>query len=75
MLPNLNAEQARYGHSNQCVADTLHLCRNAYEAKKRSGRFSLDEINALCDLYNCDYGYLFCQKPIGPSRQEKDSRR
>nr|WP_300850042.1 hypothetical protein [uncultured Schaedlerella sp.] len=68
MLPNLNAEQARYGHSNQYVADALHLNRNTYEGKKKSGRFSLEEINMLCDIYKCDYSYLFCQSPIIPGQ-------
>lgn len=66
MLPNLNAEQARYNHSNQTVADMLKLNRCTYEYKKRNGRFSLAEINKLCDIYQCEYGYLFAEKPINP---------
>lgn len=66
MFPNLNAEQARYGHSNQFVADFLRLSRCSYESKKRNGKFSMDEINKLCDFYKCDYKYLFNLEPIVP---------
>ncbi len=66
MFPNLNAEQARYGHSNQYIANYLNLNRCTYESKKKSGRFSMDEINRLCELYKCDYKYLFSFEPISP---------
>ena len=66
MFPNLNAEQARYGHSNQNVADALNLNRCTYEGKKKTGRFSLDEINTLCDMYHCNYSYLCSETPIPP---------
>lgn len=66
MFPNLNAEQARYGHTNQKVADILNLTRVAYEGKKKRGYFSPKEINALCDLYHCEYKYLFSEQPIPP---------
>ena len=39
MFPNLNAEQARYGHSNQDVADYLKLNCCIYESKQKSVRF------------------------------------
>lgn len=67
MFPNLNAEQARYGHTNQHTASVLGLNRCTYEAKKRSGRFSMDEINKLCELYRCSYSYLFSNEPITPT--------
>ncbi len=69
MFPNLNAEQARHGHTNQEVANLLNLARSTYETKKRTGHFSLTEINILCDTYDCDYSYLFCEKPIIPDRR------
>lgn len=34
MYPNLNAEQARFGHTNEYVANFLGLSRKSYEAKK-----------------------------------------
>jgi hypothetical protein len=66
MFPNLNAEQARYSHSNQYTADYLGLNRCTYESKKRSGRFTMEEVNKLCDLYKCEYKYLFSTEPINP---------
>lgn len=69
MFPNLNAEQARHGHTNKNVADMLGLNRNTYEAKKRNGKFSKDEIDFLCDTYHCSYRYLFNTKPIIPNNQ------
>lgn len=71
MFPNLNAEQARYGHSNQAVANILGLNRNTYEGKKRTGKFSMKEINMLCDLYHCPYKYLFSQQPFAPPGTEE----
>lgn len=67
MFPNLNAEQARYGHSNQYTAEYLGLKRCTYEVKKKNGRFSMEEINRLCELYKCDYKYLFNTEPIAPA--------
>ena len=71
MFPNLNAEQARHGHTNQNVADLLGLNRTTYESKKKSGRFSMEEINALCKMYNCDYSYLFSTEPVAPFKERK----
>lgn len=68
MFPNLNAEQARWGHSNESTAQKLGLNRTTYENKKRTGRFSIAEINHLCELYNCDYDYLFADSPIPPEQ-------
>lgn len=67
MFPNLNAEQARHGHTNEKAAAAIGLKRCAYESKKQNGRFSMNEINALCDLYKCDYKYLFSTDPITPN--------
>ena len=67
MFPNLNAEQARYGDSNETVAAFLGVTRVCYEGKKKRGTFSITEANKLCDKYGCDYAYLFSQKPIQPT--------
>lgn len=67
VFPNLNAEQARYGESNNDVAAMLGISRVAYESRKRTGRFSIADANRLCDHYNCEYAYLFSEKPIPPS--------
>ena len=59
MLPNLDAEQARKRMSNQTVAEYLELSRVSYESKKKTGRFVVKEIKALCDLFGCTFDYLF----------------
>lgn len=59
MFPNLKAEQARAGMTNQTVADLLKITRVTYESKKKSGKFSVDESKALCRIFNCDFDYLF----------------
>lgn len=59
MFKNLDAEQARWGHSNQFVADELAISRTTYEKKKKSGNFKLPEAKKLCKLYNCKFEYLF----------------
>ena len=57
--PNLQAEQARAGMTNQNVADALGITRVTYEGKKKSGRFSVDESKQLCNLFKCEFRYLF----------------
>lgn len=64
MLPNLQAEQARYKMTNQSVADHLGISRVAYEGKKKSRKFTADECTALCKLFHCDFNYLFARDPI-----------
>lgn len=71
MFPNLNAEQARYGENNAAVAEMLGITRVSYEAKKRSGKFSISDANRLCDHYNCDYAYLFAVEPIAPGKEAR----
>ena len=59
MFPNLQAEQARRGMTNQQVADFLGISRVAFESKKKSGRFYTLELFKLCTLFNCTFEYLF----------------
>ena len=59
MFKNLNAEQARKGLTNQQIADLLGISRVSYENKKKTGKFIVCELSKLCDLFNCDYKYLF----------------
>lgn len=70
MFPNLNAEQARYAESNSDVANILGITRVAYESRKRTGKFSLADVNKLCDHYSCDYAYLFAEYPIAPDAEK-----
>lgn len=62
MYPNLRAEQARRGMTNQMVADALAISRVTYEAKKKSGRFNVNESRSLCELFKCDFDYLFANE-------------
>ena len=66
MFPNLEAEQARHSHTNTDVAAELGMSRASYEAKKKDGRFSITDANALCDLYHCSYSYLFSEDLLIP---------
>ena len=59
LYPNLKAEQSRAGLTNQKVADLIGVSRVTYESKKKSGRFDVSESKKLCDLFKCDFYYLF----------------
>lgn len=60
IFPNLRAEQARAGYTNQAMAEILGISRVAYEKKKRSGHFNVEECRKLCATFgNCEFGYLF----------------
>lgn len=59
MYPNLNAEQARFGHSNQKVAEYLGISRRSFENKKEKATFKVTECQKLCLLYECKFEYLF----------------
>jgi len=59
LYPNLKAEQSRAGLTNQKVADLIGVSRVTYESKKKSGRFDVSESKKLCDLFKCDFDYLF----------------
>ena len=61
MYPNLKAEQARKNMSNQQVADYLGICRKSYENKAKGGKFFVEEIRRLCNLFGCDFYYLFAK--------------
>lgn len=61
MFRNLEAEQARKGLTNQQVADKIGMSRSSYEHKKKTGKFYLSEIFDLCELFDCDFLYLFAK--------------
>ena len=49
MFRNLNAEQARYGLTNEQMADFLGITRKTYETKRATGNFTFHEIRKLCN--------------------------
>lgn len=59
MYPNLRAEQARKGHTDEHVASVLGISRSSYNNKVNTGRLKVEEIRKLCELYGCDFSYLF----------------
>jgi len=68
MFPNLDAEQARNGHSNTFVANQLGISRQSLEKKKKNGGFKLAEINILLSMYDSNLEYLFSsQKMTAPA--------
>lgn len=61
MFRNLEAEQARFGYTNQQVAEIIGISRVSYENKKRTGKFTTFEIKTLCKLFKCKFDYLFAE--------------
>lgn len=59
MYTNLKAEQARNGMTNAAVAEKLGISRTCYESKLRTGNFRVREAMKLCELYGCEFNYLF----------------
>ena len=59
MFRNLDAEQARCHLTNQQMAEYLGISRVSYENKKKSGKFYVPQAQSLCDLFKCDFAYLF----------------
>ena len=59
MFINLKAEQARHSMTNAAVAEKLGVSRTCYESKLRTGNFRVSEAKALCELYGCEFNYLF----------------
>lgn len=59
MFRNLEAEQARFGFTNQDVANRLGISRVSYENKKKTGKFTTIEIKELCKMFKCKFDYLF----------------
>lgn len=64
MFKNLQAEQARNGLTNQQVADILTISRVSYENKKKTGKFIVKEVFALCELFGCSFNYLFATDAV-----------
>lgn len=64
MFPNLEAEQHRKNMTNADVARVLHVSRPTYESKKKTGNFSRSQLVILCDLFDCNFEYLFKVKNV-----------
>jgi len=64
MYPNLEAEQARLGHTEQYVAQKLGMSVQKYLTQKKSGTFQLSEALALAAMYNKPIEYLFQRKDV-----------
>ena len=59
MYPNLEAEQARFGHSDEYVAQRLGISAEEYRDKKESDGILLSEAVALAGIYSRSMDYLF----------------
>ena len=57
--PNLCAEQARRGMTDEAVAQAIRMKRVTYTMKKKSGQFWVSECKALCKLFDSSFDYLF----------------
>ena len=67
MYPNLNAEQARYGDSDEVVSKLLCMSRASYNTKKKKGKFDIEQAAFLCNRYVNDINYLFSKVPLNPT--------
>lgn len=67
MFSNLKAEQARRGMTNATVAERLGISRTSYESKLRTGNFRVSEAMKLCELYGCEFNYLFADSSADQS--------
>ena len=65
MFVNLKAEQARHSMTNAAVAGKLGISRTSYESKLRTGNFRVSEAMKLCELYGCEFNYLFARADTG----------
>lgn len=59
LFRNLEAEQARFGLTNQQMADKMHISRVSYENKKKTGKFTALEAKRLCEIFKVKFDYLF----------------
>ena len=61
MFPNLRAEQARIGCTDQEIATYLGITIYSYRQKRKKGTFIPKEIFALCKYFNKRFDYLFAE--------------
>lgn len=59
MCEKLKAKQAYFGMTNKQIASELGIGVNTYIFKKRTGKFFLDEILKLMELFDCTFEELF----------------
>lgn len=59
MFNNLKAEMARKGYRSKDMAEILGISRQSFEYKMRTGKFKLIEAVTLCNVFSCDFNYLF----------------
>ncbi|MCL2220668.1 MAG: hypothetical protein FWC23_11000 [Chitinispirillia bacterium] len=58
IFPNLEAEQARFGYTEEFVAQKLGMTTLEYREHKRSGAFRLPEALVLVEMYGKSMDYL-----------------
>lgn len=57
---NLEAEQRRYGMTDEDMGRLLGgMCRQTYGTKKKTGTFTVLQIETLLSKFNCKFEYLF----------------
>ena len=59
MFPNLLGQKAFHKLSNEDMANIIHVNRTTYEAKIRSGRFTVSECKLSCRFFKKDFDFLF----------------
>lgn len=59
MFRNLDAEQSRYGYTDEKMAAMLSMTRETYGRKKKTGKFTRPEIVKMLTAFGCAFEYLF----------------
>lgn len=59
MFRNLDAEQGRYGYTDDKMAAMLGMTRETFGRKKKTGKFTRPEIAKMLDTFGCSFEYLF----------------
>ena len=67
MYPNLLGQKAYHNMSHDDMAKVIHVSRKSYEAKVKSGRFTLEEGRAYCKFFGKDFDYLFALNDPHPA--------
>lgn len=61
MFPNLLGQKAARHLTDEDMAAIIGISRTAYQAKKKSGRFTAEECHKFCTYFGKSFEYLFAK--------------
>ena len=64
MFPNLLGQKAARHLTDEDMAAIIGISRTAYQAKKKSGRFTAEECHKFCTYFGKSFEYLFAKDVI-----------